>query len=298
MVKRMTNLGVALVLATLLIASQAVAAATGILVSGSITDPASNPYALGTYTFTFVAGPGGVNLNTNQSVATQTGALNGSGAFSGVLLGNTDTLGGGSRWQAYICAANGQCFTVLFNVTSTTSSLSTLLSSYAPLLTSPFFTNLLPSVAATYAVGSASLPWTAITLGTAATDALTIEPAAFGQGTVMTIPDPGATTATANGLDLTVENCGATTGATQACVGTVKYKGIAVFGNVTLNSAATQAITTLPFTAAGDYACWGSDYSSAAGIVSFSVYTSGASATIKESGGATTDVLYYSCVGF
>ena len=95
-----------------------------------------------------------------------------------------------------------------------------------------------------------------------------------------------------------VEACGSTSGATQACAGTVESPGIIVFGNVTLNSAATQAITTLPFTAAGDYACTGSDYSTAAGIVSFSVYASGASATIKESGGATTDILYYMCVGY
>lgn len=95
-----------------------------------------------------------------------------------------------------------------------------------------------------------------------------------------------------------VQFCGATSGATQACAKTVESPGIIVFGNVTLSSAATQAITTLPFTAAGDYSCWGSDYTNAAGIVSFSVYASGASATIKESGGGTSDVLYYSCIGF
>ena len=298
MVKRMRNLIGLLAVLSILFVPLAFGAATGVTVSATIQDPTGAAYANGTYTFTFVAGPGGVNLNTNQSVATQTGALNGSGAFSGVLLGNTDILGGGSRWQALICASNGQCFQALINVTSSTSSLSTILSAYAPLLVSPSAGNLVPATAGNLTLGTTALPWESLIFGTAATNNLTLSPATFGQGTVTTVPDPGVATTTANGIDLTVENCGATSGSTQACAKTVKYQGIAVFGNVTLNGAATQAITTLPFTAAGDYACWGSDFTAAAGIVSFSVYTSGAQATIKESGGGTSDVLYWGCVGF
>ena len=95
-----------------------------------------------------------------------------------------------------------------------------------------------------------------------------------------------------------VEFCGATSGGTQACAKTVQTNPIVVFGDVTLNTATTQAITTLPFTAAADYSCSGSDLTTAAGVVSFSAYTSGAQATIQETGGANTDHLRYMCVGF
>lgn len=96
----------------------------------------------------------------------------------------------------------------------------------------------------------------------------------------------------------TLEYCGATSGVTQACAKTLEVGGITVYGNVTLNSAATQAITTLPFTSATSYSCTGSDFTTAAGNITFSAYTSGASATIKEAGGATTDVIYYICSGY
>ena len=373
MLTQTRKIGVALLFATLLIASQAFAQ-LGQTVSGTLTDPTGAAYANGTYTFTFVAGPGGTTIGSNQSVATQSGALNGSGAFSGVLLGNTDFLGGGARWRANICAANGQCFSALFNVTSSTSSLSATLSAFAPLLVSPSAGNLVPATAGNLTLGTGALPWEELFLGAAATNnaelvgtfgqatvltipdpggasdtfvllgatqtltgktltaakvttsiaattagAATIGTAALpfgsvylggsatnnfiltgtaGQATTITIPDPGVASETANGIALSTQFCGATSGATQACAKTVKTLGLLVFGNVTLNTAATQAITTLPFTAAGDYSCWGSDFTNAAGIVSFSVYTSGASATIKESGGGTSDVLYYGCAGF
>ncbi len=94
-----------------------------------------------------------------------------------------------------------------------------------------------------------------------------------------------------------VEDCGATTGATQACAKTVKLNPIAIFGDVTLNTAATQSITTLPFTSAASYSCTGSDLTTATGIVSFNTYAA-ASVTIQESGGVNTDHLRYVCIGF
>lgn len=295
MLTQIRNIGVAAIFATLLMAGQAFGQ-LGQTVSGTIVDPVGNPYASGTYSFVFVAGPGGTTIGSNQSVATVTGALNGSGAFSGVLLGNTDSLGGGARWRATICASNGQCFTASFNVTSTTSSLSTILSAFAPLLTSPTLGNLTPATATGgQTIGSAALPWTGVFFGNAATNNAEIT-GTFGQATAFTFADPG--TAAVTMTYPTVEFCGATSGATQACAKTVKNLGILVFGNVTLNSAATQAITTLPFTSASTYSCWGSDFTTAAGIVSFSVYTSGASATVKESGGTTADVIYYGCAGY
>jgi hypothetical protein len=92
-----------------------------------------------------------------------------------------------------------------------------------------------------------------------------------------------------------VEYCGATSGATQACAKTVQTNPIVVWGEVTLNTATTQSITTLPFTDAL-YSCTGSDLTTAAGIVSFNTYAS-ASVTIQESGGVNTDHLRYVCVG-
>jgi hypothetical protein len=65
----------------------------------------------------------------------------------------------------------------------------------------------------------------------------------------------------------------------------------------TLNGAATQSLTTLPFSGAGDYSCSGSDVTTAAGIVSFNTYAA-ASVTVQESGGTTSDVIRYICVGF
>lgn len=94
-----------------------------------------------------------------------------------------------------------------------------------------------------------------------------------------------------------VQFCGATTGGTQACAGTAESLPITVFGDVLLNSATTQSITTLPFTAGADYSCTGSDLTTAAGIVSFNTYAA-ASVTIQESGGTNADHLRYICVGF
>ena len=92
-----------------------------------------------------------------------------------------------------------------------------------------------------------------------------------------------------------VEYCGATTGGTQACAKTVQALPLVVYGDVLLNGAATQSITTLPFTGS-TYSCSGSDLTAAAGIVSFNTYAN-ASVVIAESGGGTSDHLRYQCVG-
>lgn len=91
------------------------------------------------------------------------------------------------------------------------------------------------------------------------------------------------------------EYCGATSGATQACAKTVQTAPIIVHGDVTLNTATSQSITTLPFSD-GTYSCTGSDLTTAAGVVSFSSYLA-ASVTIAETGGVNTDHLRYICVG-
>lgn len=109
-----------------------------------------------------------------------------------------------------------------------------------------------------------------------------------------TITDPAATGTTSLAV---AEACGATSGASQPCAKTVQTLPIIIFGDVTLNTATTQSITTLPFSGAANYSCAGSDLTNAAGIVSFNTYAT-ASVTIQESGGANTDHLRYTCVGF
>jgi len=94
------------------------------------------------------------------------------------------------------------------------------------------------------------------------------------------------------------QDCGSTSGATQNCANTVKPVWFSVRGDVLLNSAATQAVGSLPFTSSSSYSCVCSDLTSAAGICNFTTYTSGASATIQESSGSTTDHLRYQCSGF
>jgi hypothetical protein len=107
-----------------------------------------------------------------------------------------------------------------------------------------------------------------------------------------TITYPAATGTSS--LDV-VEYCGATSGGTQACAKTVQTLPIIVWGDVLLNTATSQSITTLPFTDAL-YSCTGSDLTTIAGIVSFNTYAS-ASVTVQEFGGVNTDHLRYVCVG-
>jgi hypothetical protein len=97
---------------------------------------------------------------------------------------------------------------------------------------------------------------------------------------------------------VTVEDCGATSGASQRCAKIIKASPVVVFGEVTLNTAATQVISTLPFTGSATYSCSGSDLTTPAGVVTFPTYTSGAQATIQETGGNMTDHLRWMCVGY
>jgi hypothetical protein len=120
--------------------------------------------------------------------------------------------------------------------------------------------------------------------GTNPTTTLTVTHTGSSGAVAVSIPTVGVT-----------EYCGATSGATQACTKTVQTTPIVVFGDVTLNTATTQSITTLPFTDAL-YSCTGSDLTTAAGVVSFTSYLA-ASVTISETGGANTDHLRYICVG-
>ena len=107
------------------------------------------------------------------------------------------------------------------------------------------------------------------------------------------ITDPAATGTTSLAQ---VEYCGATTGATHACAKTLEILPVILYGDVLLNSATSQSITALPFTAS-TYSCTGSDLTTATGVVSFNTYAK-SSVTIAESGGTNTDHLRYVCVGY
>lgn len=146
-----------------------------------------------------------------------------------------------------------------------------------------------PTVAGGFFLGGSSLPWSGLFVGGAVNQYNLLQSGAT-TTQVNTIPDTSGTFSMA-----VVEYCGATTGGTQACAKTVQKLPLVVFGDVTLNTATSQSITTLPFTSAL-YSCSGSDLTTAAGVVSFNTYAN-ASVTIVETGGMNTDHLRYMCVG-
>jgi len=151
--------------------------------------------------------------------------------------------------------------------------------------------NIVPTAAGGTTVGTTSLPFGNIAVGPAANTTTTFTSQATSNVNFF-LPNSSGT-----GSLAAVQYCGLTSGATQACANTVKLLPIIVFGEVTLNTATSQSITSLPFTAAADYSCTGSDLTTAAGIVSFNTYAA-ASVTIQESGGVNTDHLRYMCIGF
>jgi hypothetical protein len=152
--------------------------------------------------------------------------------------------------------------------------------------------------AGTYGVvPTIQLPWTWTSLQTFASNlvvgsganATTLSSAASSPRTAA-FPDASGTVSL-----FTSENCGSTAGGVQACAKTIEPNDFIARGEVTLNVAATQSITTLPFPS-GIFACAGSDLTNAAGIVSFNTYAAN-SVTIQESGGGTSDHLRYICIG-
>lgn len=151
--------------------------------------------------------------------------------------------------------------------------------------------SIVPNAAGTFAIGTTAAPYSGIVIGSASGLASNFSSAATAVRNVVW-PDAGGTASLA-----VVQYCGLTSGASQTCANTVEKLPIIIYGEVTLNSAATQSITSLPFTAAADYSCWGSDLTTAAGIVSFNTYAA-SSVTIQESGGVNTDHLRWGCAGF
>lgn len=91
-----------------------------------------------------------------------------------------------------------------------------------------------------------------------------------------------------------LEDCGSTT----TCAKTLKTAALVVRGTVTFPTATTVVITALPFASASSYSCTASDFTTAAGVINATTYTSGASVTFTETGGTNADVIRYSCIGF
>ncbi len=150
--------------------------------------------------------------------------------------------------------------------------------------------SLVPATAGTYNLGTTLTPYNSIVVGSAGGQASSVTSTATSSRGVV-LPDSSGTVSFA-----AAQYCGATSGGTQACTNTVKVLPIIVFGEVTLNTATTQSITSLPFTGT-TYSCSGSDLTTATGIVSFNTYGT-TSVIIQESGGVNTDHLRYLCVGF
>jgi hypothetical protein len=147
-----------------------------------------------------------------------------------------------------------------------------------------------PTTASSAPLGSPLLPWSGVDFGQAAnqyTQLTSLATVARG----VAIPDATGTVSL-----VVVEYCGATSGAGQPCAKTVQTLPIIIWGDVLLNGAVSQSITTLPFTDAL-YSCTGSDLTTpTTGIVSFTTYAS-ASVTILETSGTNADHLRYVCVG-
>lgn len=140
-----------------------------------------------------------------------------------------------------------------------------------------------------FQLGTSGNPWQFLNIGNVSGQTTQLA-ASSTSGRTDTLPDATGTVSLS-----AIEYCGATSGATQACAKTVQTLPIIVWGEVTLNTATTQSITTLPFTDAL-YSCEGTDLTTAAGNVSFNTYAS-ASVTIQENGGVNTDHLRWLCVG-
>ncbi len=90
-----------------------------------------------------------------------------------------------------------------------------------------------------------------------------------------------------------IQDCGTT----STCANTQKSLVI-VRGSVAFPTATTVTVISLPFTSSASYSCTAGDATTAAGVVNATTYTSGASVTFTETGGANTDTMRYICAGF
>lgn len=268
--------------------------------TGATTMP--NPFTsdgLGNY-LTFVApgyyrvqlyGPGVTTLLYPTAVAcVPNNAVN-----CGALLGTPNTWTALQTFNAGITSAGsntfgGGVFSGTWTGAPTLSGLWTFNGGVTvPVTANLVASNIVPTAPGAGIIGLSTNPYVAINIGSAANLLSSITSLASANRPVA-LPDAGGTVSFA-----VIEYCGATTGATQACAKTVQTLPIIVWGDVLLNGAVSQSITTLPFTDAL-YSCWGSDLTTATGIVSFNTYAS-ASVTIQESGGTNADHLRWGCSG-
>jgi hypothetical protein len=243
-------------------------------------------HVTGNTTLDGTLGVGGLaTFNSGITGTGDTGALTMGTGISTPLFGNTHTWSSLQTFGAGITGTGNTGAllpgTGILNTANTWGAIQHLLS-------------ILPVSSAAH-VGESTNPWSNLFVGGGSGNYTDVQSLASGRRAASFLNGSGLISFYQVGA------CGATSGATQACAGSPTsspvVNSIAVFGEVTLNTAATQSITTLPFTAGGDYSCAGSDLTNAAGIVSFNTYTA-ASVTIQESGGGTSDHLRYFCIGF
>jgi hypothetical protein len=153
---------------------------TGTLVSTTVTALSSlvtvGTITTGTWNGTVVGATyGGTGINNGASTITLGGALSFSGAFTTAftVTGNTTVT----------LPTTG----TLVNTAVTTLSSLTTVGTLTTLASGTHSAN----VAGTPTLGTVALPFASVIVGTAATNNLSITPAAFAQGTVATVDDPG-----------------------------------------------------------------------------------------------------------
>jgi hypothetical protein len=118
-------------------------------VTGTVVDPHSVPYALGTITPTLVSSASPTLNGQPYSPPTQPVGLDKNGFFSFNVADNTQLQPAGTKWNFTVCSATGtvqpavgtgsQCFTLAAPITisGATQSISTQLNAVAPALTVP-----------------------------------------------------------------------------------------------------------------------------------------------------------------
>jgi hypothetical protein len=110
--------------ATLLVILFLASSAFGTTVSGTFLDSNSLPLSSATYVISLSPGPQS-NLASGESTTTVTGTLSAAGAFTGVTLGDVQTIGGGATWKLVITSQSGQVFGAYIEPTGVTYSAST-----------------------------------------------------------------------------------------------------------------------------------------------------------------------------
>jgi hypothetical protein len=150
-----------------------------------------------------------------------------------------------------------------------------------------------PSAAGALAVGTSALPFSGIYIGGSATNNALIA-GTFGQATVVTLPDPGAASATISLLK--AQDCGTTTTCAHTDItGTLKLaKGSVALATGSPSTATVTGISPA-FTSSSSFVCTVSNATTQANPVK--VVNASASSITVTGPNTVTDVVNYVCVG-